>query len=87
MESATKTSAREQLRRHPADTGSSEVQIAQLTERINALTEHLKLHPKDHASRRGLLLMVSHRRALLDYLRKSAADRYKAVIQTLGLRH
>ncbi len=71
---------------HEADTGSPEVQIAMLTERINHLTEHLKVHPKDHHSRRGLLKMVGQRRALLDYLMKNDFDRYKAIVNRLGLR-
>ncbi|AEJ39876.1 30S ribosomal protein S15 [Sulfobacillus acidophilus TPY] len=73
-------------RLHDSDTGSPEVQIALLTERINELTEHLKIHKKDHHSRRGLLKMVGHRRALLNYLRNKDIDRYHAVIQRLGLR-
>ena len=68
------------------DTGSPEVQIAILSERIGELTEHFKTHKKDHASRRGLLMMVSRRRSLLDYLRKSDTERYKVVIQKLGIR-
>jgi small subunit ribosomal protein S15 len=73
-------------RLHESDTGSPEVQIALLTERIAELTEHLKIHKKDHHSRRGLLKMVGHRRALLNYLRHKDSDRYHAVIQRLGLR-
>ncbi|MCL2700730.1 MAG: 30S ribosomal protein S15 [Phycisphaerae bacterium] len=72
--------------RHEGDTGSAEVQIALLTARINYLTEHLKLHKKDHASRRGLLMMVSKRNGLLKYLSLNAADRYRAIIAKLGLR-
>jgi len=68
------------------DTGSSEVQVAILTERIRNLTEHFKGHKKDNHSRRGLLMMVNKRRALLDYLRKSDGDRYLALIAKLGLR-
>ena len=68
------------------DTGSPEVQIAILSERIGELTEHFKTHKKDHASRRGLLMMVSKRRSLLDYLRKNDTERYKEVIQKLGIR-
>ena len=71
---------------HKSDTGSPEVQIAILSERIGELTEHFKTHKKDHASRRGLLMMVSKRRSLLDYLRKSDTERYKVVIQKLGIR-
>jgi len=75
-----------EFQRKPDDTGSSEVQVALLTERIQGLTEHLKNHQKDHHSRRGLLLMVSKRRALLDYLRRRDNERYAALIQRLGLR-
>jgi len=71
---------------HETGTGSPEVQIAMLTERINHLTEHLKTHPKDHHSRRGLLKMVGQRRALLDYLMKNDFDRYKGIVTRLGLR-
>ena len=70
----------------PGDTGSPEVQIAVLTERINNLTDHFKSHVKDNHSRRGLLKMVSHRRQLLDYLKKKDTARYDAVISKLGLR-
>ena len=73
-------------RRHETDTGSAEVQIALLTERINHLTEHLKVHAKDHHSRRGLLMMVGRRRRLLDYLRRNDVERYRALIARLGLR-
>jgi small subunit ribosomal protein S15 len=68
------------------DTGSPEVQVAILSERIGNLTEHLKLHQKDFASRRGLLMMVGQRRRLLDYLRRSEEDRYLKLIERLGLR-
>ncbi|HHW61176.1 MAG TPA: 30S ribosomal protein S15 [Syntrophomonadaceae bacterium] len=71
---------------HENDTGSSEVQIAILTERINYLNEHLKTHTKDHHSRRGLLKMVGQRRALLDYLRDSDFERYRNIVTKLGLR-
>jgi small subunit ribosomal protein S15 len=73
-------------RTHEADTGSSEVQVALLTERINGLSEHFKTHKKDHHSRRGLLKLVSQRRRLLNYLRRTNPDRYRALIQRLGLR-
>ena len=73
-------------RTHASDTGSPEVQIAILSERITELTEHFKTHQKDHASRRGLLMMVSKRRRLLDYLKAYDSDRYKDVIQKLGIR-
>ena len=69
-----------------SDTGSPEVQVAVLTERISNLTEHLKVHAKDHHSRRGLLLMVGQRRRLLDYTRRKSEDRYKTLIERLGLR-
>lgn len=81
-----KQSIIEKFRTHENDTGSPEVQIAILTERINYLTEHLKTHKKDHHSRRGLLKMVGHRRALLNYLRDRDFDRYRAIIEKLGLR-
>ena len=68
------------------DTGSPEVQVAVLTERINNLTEHLKTNKKDHHSRRGLLMMVGRRKSLLDYLRKKDVERYRALIARLGLR-
>ena len=68
------------------DTGSPEVQIALLTERINGLTEHFKTHVKDFHSRRGLLVMVSQRRKLLDYLKRKDADKYRGLIEKLGLR-
>ena len=71
---------------HATDTGSPEVQVALLTERINHLTEHLKVHKKDHHSRRGLLMMVGKRRRLLDYLRNQDVERYRSVIAKLGLR-
>lgn len=76
----------EQYRMHESDTGSPEVQVAMLTERINYLTEHLKTHKKDHHSRRGLVKMVGHRRALLNYLRDRDIDRYRTVVDRLGLR-
>ena len=72
--------------RGKSDTGSPEVQVAILTERINHLTEHLKVHKKDHHSRRGLLMLVGRRRRLLDYLRRNDVDRYRALIAELGLR-
>lgn len=75
-----------EYRTHQTDTGSPEVQIAILSERIGELTEHFKTHKKDHASRRGLLMLVSKRRSLLDYLKKYDSERYKAVIQRLGIR-
>ena len=75
-----------QYRRDEKDTGSSEVQIALLTERINELTEHLKVHKKDNHSRRGLLKMVGKRRNLLNYLVKKDVNRYRAIVKKLGLR-
>ncbi len=81
-----KTEIIDQFRREPSDTGSPEVQIALLTARINELTEHLRTHKKDHASRRGLLMMVSKRSGLLNYLRNKDRNRYLAVIGRLGLR-
>jgi len=74
------------LQLHDKDTGSADVQIALLTERIAHLTEHLKSHVKDHASRRGLLMLVARRRSLLDYLQRTANDRYKAILAKLNLR-
>jgi small subunit ribosomal protein S15 len=71
---------------HNNDTGSPEVQIAILSERIGGLTEHFQTHKKDHASRRGLLMLVSKRRRLLDYLKTYDSERYKSVIQKLGIR-
>lgn len=73
-------------KRHEGDTGSPEVQIALLTERINYLTEHLKVHKKDHHSQRGLLKMVGRRRGLLNYLRDRSPERYQALVVKLGLR-
>ncbi len=81
-----KTEIIDQYRREPSDTGSPEVQIALLTERIQGLTDHLRAHKKDHASRRGLLMMVSKRSSLLAYLRKRDRNRYLSVIGRLGLR-
>ena len=73
-------------RLHETDTGSPEVQVALLTERINHLTDHLKVHSKDHHSRRGLLVLVGRRRRLLDYLRRNDVERYRALIARLGIR-
>ena len=75
-----------EYRLHESDTGSTEVQVALLTARINHLTEHLKVHKKDHHSRRGLLMLVGRRRRLLDYLRRNDVERYRALIAKLGLR-
>jgi small subunit ribosomal protein S15 len=76
----------ESYRTHETDTGSPEVQVALLTERINELAVHFKTHQKDHHSRRGLLKIVSQRRRLLDYLRRNELERYRNLIQRLGLR-
>ena len=73
-------------KRSDADTGSAEVQIALLSKRISDLTEHLKTHQKDHASRRGLLMLVGRRRRLLEYLRREDIDRYRDIVAKLGLR-
>ncbi|MBP8129208.1 MAG: 30S ribosomal protein S15 [Candidatus Hydrogenedentes bacterium] len=85
----TKERKKEVISKHgksEADTGSAEVQIALLTERINQLTEHFKVHKKDHAGRIGLLKMVGKRRNLLNYLRRNDLERYRGLIQELGLR-
>ena len=81
-----KTATIAEYRTHDTDTGSPEVQIAILTERINHLTEHLKVHKKDHHSRRGLLMLVGRRRRLLDYVKDNDVERYRALIARLGLR-
>ena len=81
-----KTAIIEEYATTPGDTGSPEVQVALLTERIKELTEHAKEHKHDHNSRRGLLLMVGHRRHLLDYLQGIDVERYRSLIQRLGLR-
>lgn len=73
-------------KKHPTDTGSPEVQIALLTERINTLTEHFKTHKKDHMSRRGLLMMVGQRRRLLEYLKRKNIEGYRELIARLGIR-
>lgn len=82
----TTTEIVEEFGTHGSDTGSPEVQVALLTERINHLTEHLRGHKHDHHSRRGLLLMVGKRRRLLDYLRREDVERYRSLIAKLGLR-
>mgnify|MGYP002642219661 CR=1 FL=1 len=82
----TKAEIVERFKMHPADTGSPEVQIALLTERIKLLTEHFRTHHKDHHSRRGLLQLVGQRRRLLDYLKAKDFERYRTVIATLGIR-
>ena len=81
-----KTAVIEANKLHEGDTGSPEVQVAILTRRINDLTEHLKIHKKDHHSRRGLLKMVGHRRNLLAYLKKKDIERYRVLIAKLGIR-
>jgi len=81
-----KSAVVQKFARKPGDTGSPEVQIALLSERITYLTEHFKVHAKDHHSRRGLLMLVGQRRRLLDYLKSKNVDRYRAVIQSLGIR-
>ncbi|MGI5891490.1 MAG: 30S ribosomal protein S15 [Bacillota bacterium] len=86
MDAAKKQAIIEKFKIHEGDTGSPEVQIALLTERILHLAEHLKVHKNDFHSRRGLLKMVGQRRRLLNYLRKSSVDRYRAIITKLGLR-
>lgn len=86
MDTITKTSIKEEYRQHDQDTGSVEVQVALISGRISELTEHLKQHKKDHSSRRGLIILVSRRRRLLDYLRGKNEDRYQKLIQRLGLR-
>ena len=85
MEAKTKTI--EQFKTHDKDTGSADVQVALLTQRINHLTEHLQTNAKDHSSRRGLLMMVGQRRRLLDYLQTTDLGRYQTVTKKLKLRH
>jgi small subunit ribosomal protein S15 len=85
MEAKTKTI--EQFKTHDKDTGSPDVQVALLTQRINHLTEHLQTNKKDHSSRRGLLMMVGQRRRLLDYLQTTDLGRYQTVTKKLKLRH
>ena len=82
-----KTAIMKEYARTEGDTGSPEVQVAVLTTRINELTEHLKVHKKDHHSRRGLLKMVGVRRSFLKYLEKKDITRYRAIVEKLGLRH
>jgi small subunit ribosomal protein S15 len=86
LQKAVKTAVIEENKRHEGDTGSPEVQVAILTRRINDLTEHLKIHKKDHHSRRGLLMMVGQRRGLLNYLQKKDIERYRELIKKLGIR-
>ncbi len=86
LSSTAKTRTIEEYRTHDTDTGSPEVQIAILTQRINQLTEHFKTHAKDHHSRRGLLQLVGRRRRLLDYLKKQDVERYRTTIERLSIR-
>ena len=86
MDKETKLAIIESYQTHEGDTGSPEVQVALLTWRINHLTEHLKVHKRDHHTRRGLLKLVGQRRALLDYLIKKDIERYRSLIARLGLR-
>ena len=86
MDAIRKQELIKQYGRHEGDTGSPEVQIALLTERINSLTGHLKGHKKDHHSRRGLLMMVGKRRGLMNYLKSQDIERYRALVAKLGLR-
>lgn len=86
IQKTTKDAIMKEYATHEGDTGSPEVQVAVLTQRINELTEHLKIHKKDHHSRRGLLKMVGHRRNLLAYLQKKDIERYRSLIARLGLR-
>ena len=86
LASARKREVIDSFRQHEKDTGSSEVQVALLSDRISGLTEHFKTHVKDHHSQRGLIKLVGQRRRLLDYLRREDPERYKQVIDRLGLR-
>jgi len=86
VDQVVKDQIKKEYKRHDQDTGSVEVQVALLTSRINELTEHLKMHKKDHSSRRGLIMMVNKRRKLLTYLQKHSDARYKELIAKLGLR-
>ena len=87
LEPDVKKAIIEEYATHPGDTGSPEVQVAMLTQRIKDLTEHLKEHKHDHHSRRGLFLMVGQRRRLLDYMKRTDVDGYRQLIQELGLRY
>ena len=86
LATARKAEIVEKFKTHDGDTGSPEVQVALLTERINGLTDHFKSHKKDHHSRRGLLLLVSKRKRLLSYLKGRSVERYRTLIKELGLR-
>ena len=85
--SFTKTSTIQKYRQHEGDTGSAQVQVAVLTERINYLTDHFRVHSKDHHSRRGLLKMVGKRKRLMSYLRRVDVETYRRLVQELGLRY
>ena len=87
MSQIDKETIKKEFQRHEDDTGSSDVQIALLTKKIETLTEHLKAHKKDHSSRFGLIKMVSARRRLLDYVKKNDEQRYKKLIKKLKIRH
>ena len=86
LDASKKSEIIESFKTHTGDTGSPEVQVALITERINGLTDHFKEHKKDHHSRRGLLMLVSQRKSLLGYLKNKDTERYKTLIQRLGLR-
>ena len=86
MDQAVKAEIKKEFQLHDRDTGSVEVQVALLTARIKELTEHLKMHKKDHSSRRGLIMLVNKRRKLLTYVKREDDARYKAIIAKLGLR-
>ena len=86
LEAERKRELIEEYRQHDGDTGSPEVQIALLTERIRYLTEHFKVHKKDHHSRRGLLKLVGQRRSLLNYLKMKRIERYRSIVERLGIR-
>jgi small subunit ribosomal protein S15 len=86
LEPGAKTAVVSRHRIHETDTGSPEVQVALLSQRIDTLTDHFKVHVKDHHSRRGLLRMVAQRRQLLDYLKRTSVDRYRKIVASLNLR-
>ena len=86
LDSESKRTIIETYKRKDGDTGSPEVQVALLTQRVRELTQHVQTHAKDHHSRRGLLLLVSQRRALLDYLKRKDSGRYESLIESLGIR-
>ena len=86
LDAAVKTTIMSEYATHEGDTGSPEVQVAMLTQRIKDLTEHLKEHKHDHHSRRGLLLLVGQRRRLLNYMQKQDINRYRSIVERLGLR-